>query len=375
MSQKISRRVLMTAAGGLLVTGNPKTRVAQAQGAPVLPKRQTSSMLRLIANENPYGPSPSARAAAELAVVNGWKYAIRETGALKKLIAAHEDVPASHVMVCAGSSEALRVAAMVFCRNGGQVVAATPTFSFLTNYARNLGCTVDEVPLDEEMTHDLDAMEAAVHPNSRLVYVCNPNNPTGTRVAGPRLRSFIDAVTPRVPVLVDEAYLDLGDDLAEHTAVPSVLAGKPVIVTRTFSKLHGMAGLRVGYAIAPPELIRQLEKLRVTQMSYPGVLAAAESLQDKEFLAYSRTQIRECLSITTDVFQELGRPFVPSYGNFIYFDTGGSPREFMGAMRSAGILTGLSYAPYPSWARVSMGRVEDMRVFADAAREYFDQGA
>ena len=131
------------------------------------------------------------------------------------------------------------------------------------------------MPLDKEMTHDLDTMQAAVRTDSRLVYICNPNNPTGTRVTGTRLRTFIDEVTPRVPVLVDEAYLDLDDDLAEHTAVPSVLAGKPVIVTRTFSKLHGMAGLRVGYAIAPPELIKQLEKLRVTQMSYPGVMAAA----------------------------------------------------------------------------------------------------
>ena len=370
MSLKISRRSLIAAAGGLLGAGN--LNVMAAPGAPV---RSSTSMLRLIANENPYGPSPAARAAAERAVANGWKYAMRETGALKKLIAAHEGVKTSQVMVCAGSSEALRVAAMVFGRSGGRMVAATPTFSFLPTYARNIGCVIDEVPLDQDMVHDLDAMAVAVRTDSKLVYVCNPNNPTGTLVDGARLSAFIDEVTPRVPVLVDEAYLDLWDDLAEHTAVSSVLAGKPVIVTRTFSKLHGMAGLRVGYAIAPAELIGQLEKLRVTQMSYPGVMAATASLQDTEFLNYSRARIRECLALTAGVLEELGRPFVPSRGNFIYFDTGGSPREFMSAMRHAGILTGLSYAPYPSWARVSMGRVEDMRVFADAARGYFNQSA
>jgi histidinol-phosphate aminotransferase len=330
-------------------------------------------MLRLIGNENPYGPSPAARKAIKNAIADSWKYAIRETGMLKKQIAAHEGVKTSHVMVCAGSSEALRVAAMVFGRNGGRMVAATPTFSFLPAYARNIDCVVDEVPLDENMTHDLDAMEAAVRTDTKLVYVCNPNNPTGTLVSGAKLSAFIDAVTPRTPVLVDEAYLDLWDDLAEHTAVSSVLEGKPVIVTRTFSKLHGMAGLRVGYAIAPPEPIKRLEKLRVTQMSYTGVMAAIASLQDTAFLDYSRARIHECLALTAGVLEELKLPFVPSRGNFIYFDTGGSPRKFMGAMRRSGILTGLSYSPYPTWARVSMGRVEDMRVFADAARSYFSQ--
>jgi histidinol-phosphate aminotransferase len=296
---------------------------------------------------------------------------MREAAALKKQIATHEGVPANHVMVCAGSSEALRVAVTVFARSGGRVVAAFPTFNFLPSYARNIGCAVDDIPLDGSMTHDLDAMAGAIRADTRLVYVCNPNNPTGTLVEGSRLSAFIDEVTPRVPVLVDEAYLDLWDDLAEHTAVNSVLAGKPVIVTRTFSKLHGMAGLRVGYAIAPPGLIERLEKLRVTIMNYPGIRAASASLRDTDFLTRSRAHVHECLSMTGEVLKELGRPYVPSRGNFIYFDTGGSARAFMRAMRRAGILTGTSYEPYPSWARVSMGRVEDMRVFARAVREYF----
>ncbi|MFW2404866.1 MAG: pyridoxal phosphate-dependent aminotransferase [Gammaproteobacteria bacterium] len=328
-------------------------------------------MLRLIANENSYGPSPAARAAAADAVEQGWKYAIRETGALKKLIADHEGVGTRNVFVCAGSTEALRIAALIFGRGGGRVVAANPTFSFLPTYARHLGCEVDEIALDRDMRHDLDAMAAAVGADTRLLYVCNPNNPTGTLVDGAHLRPFLDDVSSRVPILVDEAYLDLWDDLPKHTAVPSVLAGKRVIVARTFSKLHGMAGMRVGYALAPPDIVSQLEQLRVTQMSYPGVLAATASLQDVDFLEFSRARIRECLELTSAVFADLGRPFVPSRGNFIYFDTGGSPREFMSAMRRSGILTGLSYAPYPTWARVSMGKVDDMRAFADTARAYF----
>ncbi|HJP39812.1 MAG TPA: histidinol-phosphate transaminase [Gammaproteobacteria bacterium] len=369
MDTTISRRFLIAAAGSLLGTAGLDTLAAPNPPA----GNKTPGMLRLIGNENPYGPSPLARKAVENAIAHSWKYAIRETGMLKKQIAAYEGVKTSHIMVCAGSSEALRVAAMVFGRNGDRMVTASPTFSFLPTYARSLGCAVDQVRLDETMTHDLDAMEAAVRADTKLVYVCNPNNPTGTLIPGPKLSAFIDEVTPRTPVLVDEAYLDLWDDLSEHTAVSSILAGKPVIVTRTFSKLHGMAGLRVGYAIAPPELIRRMEKLRVTQMSYTGVMAAIASLQDTAFLDYSRARIHECLALTTGVLQELNLPFVPSRGNFVYFDTGGSPREFMAAMRRSGILTGLSYAPYPTWARVSMGRVEDMQVFAEAARSYFSQ--
>lgn len=360
----LSRRSLLLASAGLL--GSSLAPLTFAQGRP-----PAGGMLRLIANENPYGPSPAALAAAEKAAAEGWKYAMRETGELKRIIAAAEGVPTNNIMISAGSSEALRVAALVYCRSGGGLVAALPTFSFLPSYARSLGATVSEVPLDGDMRHDLAAMEAAITADTRLIYVCNPNNPTGTLLTGKELRAFIDATEQRAPVVVDEAYLDLWDDMPEHTAVSSVLDGKNVIVTRTFSKLHGMAGLRVGYAIAPAAIIKAMEELRITQMSYTGVMAATASLQDKEFLQFSRERIRECLQITSNVLDELGLPYAPSRGNFVYFDTGDSPRKFMGAMREAGILTGMSYAPYPTWARISMGKVEQMHVLAAALRKHF----
>ncbi len=364
MNSHVSRRTVLVSAGLLALAGRSSAAAGRSAG-------QGSSVLRLIANENPYGPSPAAQDAATGAVADSWKYAMRETAALKKLIAEQAGATPKHVMVCAGSTEALRVSALLFGRDGGQVVASKPTFSFLPDYARALGCRVTEVPLDVNMCHDLDAMASALQSDARVIYVCNPNNPTGTRVDGAPLRAFIESVSPRVPVVVDEAYLDLSEDLPAHTAVPRVLAGDPVIVTRTFSKLHGMAGMRVGYALAPPALIERLETLRISQMSYPGVLAAAASLQDTEFQAFSRTQIRKGLRITEDALTELDRPWVPSYGNFIYFDTGAPARQFMRAMRKAGILTGLGFAPYTNWARVSMGKVDQMRQFAAALRAHF----
>lgn len=361
MTERLSRRALLAGALMGVVVGR-----TWAKAAPRPP-----AMRRLIANENPYGPGPAAQVAATEAVKNGWRYAVREVGALKADIARLERVDPEQVMVCAGSTEALRVGALALAGRGGRVVAASPTFFFLPDYARKLGCDVAEVPLDDAMTHDLEAMAAAVNPATRLIYVCNPNNPTGTQLDVARLDAFITAVSPRAPVLVDEAYLDLNPDWRALTAVARVRAGDAVIVTRTFSKLHGMAGLRVGYAVGPAELIQRLEALRVSQMSYPGVLAAAASLQDEEFLDFSRAQIRAGRNITTAALAALGLKYTPSHGNFVFFDTGGSPRAFAAGMRKRGILTGRPSAAYPSWSRVSMGRVEDMQAFAAAARDYF----
>lgn len=365
MNRLVSRRALL--AGALAGAMTVHARAADTARPRV--------MRRLIANENPYGPGPAARAAAIEAVAKGWRYAVREVGVLKRAVAEIEDVEPSQLMICAGSTEALRVGALALAGQGGAVVAARPTFFFLPDYARKLGCDVVEVPLDGTMAHDLDAMAAAVNTATRLVYVCNPNNPTGTRLDRQQLSTFIERVGVQAPVIVDEAYMDLDPAWRRHSAAADVRAGRRVIVTRTFSKLHGMAGLRIGYAIGPADLIKKLETLRVSMMSYPGTLAATASLHDEDFLRLSRARIREGLGIVTGVLDELGLRYIPSYGNFVFFDTGGSPRAFAAGMRDRGILTGMSSPTYPSWSRVSMGRVEDMQAFANAARDYFGSAA
>ncbi len=183
--------------------------------------------------------------------------------------------------------------------------------------------------------------------------------------------SFIAQVSPQTPLLVDEAYLDLSDDWKKHTAVPRVVEEDNVIVTRTFSKLHGMAGLRIGYAIARADIIKQLEGFRMSILNLPGLKAATASYQDLEFQAFSREKIRAGMKITTDLLNERNLPYTKSRGNFILFDTRGSVGEFSRAMRKNGIMIGRSFAPYKSWVRVSIGTHEDMQIFADAARNYF----
>jgi len=361
MSQSISRRGLLTAA----LAAVPAHRLLA--DSTLAEKPEIQNPIRLIANENPYGPSKSAQAAATKAVSNGWKYAMKEITALKKQLADLHGVSPEHIIVTAGSGESLKIAALALCQGGGRVVAAKPTFTLITSYAESLGCEVDWVPLDSDMVHDLDAMAAAISYQTRLVYVCNPNNPTGTRVDGRKLHDFLATVSQKVPVVVDEAYLDLNEDEAEQTAIPRVLAGDPVIVTRTFSKLHGMAGMRVGYAIAQPEMITRFNALRMSFMNYPGVMAASASLQDTDFLEFSRSKIQQCMAVTVAALEELGLAYTPSSGNFILFDTGGSAEEFKTAMLEKGILTGKPEPEYPGWVRISMGKFEQMEQFAEAA--------
>lgn len=371
MASYVSRRSLLLGAAAAAATLTDRQAFAAAAARdPGAPASGAPGLARLIANENPYGPSPSARRAVTEALATAWQYPMGDLP-LKQLIAAREGLPPEYIMIGEGSGEILRIAGLVFGQ-GREVVAAAPTFGFLQAYARLMGATVTEVPLDDKLGHDLKALAAAVSSRTGLLYVCNPNNPTGTMVPGPELRPFIQEMAGRTTVLVDEAYLDLWEDWPLHTATDRVRAGEPVIVTRTFSKLHGLAGLRVGYALAPPEIIQRLERHRMTIQGCAGVAAATASYQDKEFQELSRARLKEGLAVTTQALRELKLRHVENgRGNFVFFDTGGPLGDFSAAMRRAGYMVGRPFPPYDSWCRVSMGTVEQMQGFAAALRSYF----
>ena len=348
----------MTAAG--LALGSSSRAAASSYTGPV----------RLVANENPYGPSASAQDAMVKARADGWMYATSGSRELRTLIAANEGVDPDNVLITAGSGELLKMAGLSFGLSG-EIVAARPTFSMLVGYARNTGGTVHEVDLDENMVHDLATMESRVNERTSLVYVCNPNNPTGTLLNADTLRSFINTVEQRATVFVDEAYVDLLDDPHHNAMVDQVKAGKNVILARTFSKIHGMAGLRVGYAIARAGLIKRLRPFQMSFLNVMGLQAAIASYQDDDFQSYSKSKIQDCVALTQSAFESNGLPYTPSKTNFVLFDTGGSVRDFAAAMRRKNMMVGRSYAPYGSWCRVSMGTVEQMAVFAEALTDYY----
>ena len=357
---------LLPAAAALRFTG------AAAQAGPSTPATQPAAAVRLSANENPYGPSPSARRAIAASVETAWQYPSTQGAVLKSLIAAREGLSPEHVMLGEGSGEILRIAALAFSNGEGEVVTPWPTFGFLPEYGRRLGATVREIPLGEAMNHDLPAMDAAVGARTRLVYVCNPNNPTGTFLSGDALRPFVSAVARQAPVVVDEAYADLVEDWRRHTLTDRILADEDVVVTRTFSKLHGLAGLRIGYALARPALIQRLERYRMSMLNLPGLAAATASYEDLEFQTWSRQKIREALALTTSVLDDIGRPHTGAGPvNFAFFDTGGPLAAFAATMREQGYLVGRPFPPYENWCRVSMGTVEQMTAFAGVLRTHY----
>ncbi|MBL8225725.1 MAG: aminotransferase class I/II-fold pyridoxal phosphate-dependent enzyme [Chromatiales bacterium] len=367
----LSRRALL-ATTPLLLAARPVPAADPVATAPAVAASATAAAgpVRLIANENPYGASERALEAVRAALAEAWQYPVGREATLKRLIAEREGVAPEQVMIGDGSGEILRVAALAWARTGGGVVAARPTFDFLPSYARLLGAPVTEVPLDAAMRHDLPAMAAAVSASTALVYVCNPNNPTGTLVPGREIRPFVSEVSRRAPVLVDEAYLDLWDDAGEHTCADRVRAGEPVIVTRTFSKLHGLAGLRIGYAIAPVEIIRRLQPLRMSLLNTAGIAAATASYQDLDYQALSRRRLKEALAVTRAALADVGWPATDTRGNFVFFDTGRPVGEFAAAMRAEGFLVGRPFAPYETWCRVSIGTLPQMKGFAAALRRY-----
>jgi histidinol-phosphate aminotransferase len=371
MNATLSRRAVIGATPALLA-GVALGSLPRAASAQLPPSRSAASgAIRLAGNENPYGPGPAARAAIEAAVGDSWKYPIIEEMAFKAQIAAREGVTPQHVLIGDGSSEILHIAALLAGSGGGELVTATPTFSLVADHVRAIGGSVREVPLDAEMRHDLVAMRAAVSPATKLVYVCNPNNPTGTMVSGSELREFLATLPPATTALVDEAYLELASDMGRHSMVDRVRAGDNLIVARTFSKLHGLAGLRIGYALARPDLIERTAKLKLVAVSSLGLAAASASYTDQGFQAASREHLAAGVAITTAVLDELKRPYAQTRANFVFFDTGQPAAAFLAAMRERGFALGRPFPQYPSWCRVSMGTVEQMRLFADALRAAF----
>ncbi len=361
MSDALSRRDVMRAAGA----------VTTLAAAPAVSAEPESGFIRLALNENPYGPSEKAKRAMEAAVDGGWMYDFEDANLLRRLIANQEGLKPENVFIAEGSGELLKLAGMIYGGNGAEVVAAMPTFPMLPQYAARSGGQVKWVNVDQAMRHDLGAMQAQVTDRTGVIYICNPNNPTGTVVDPSEMRRFLAAIPPRCLVVVDEAYLDFADDPKGHGLVDQVKAGLTLLVTRTFSKLHGLAGLRVGYGLAKPEIIRRLEAVRISIPNRVGLKAAIASYQDTDFIHRSRETVRTSVAALTAFFDAMDRPYTPTHGNFVMFDTGVSGVSFYEHMRARKILVSPVYEPFESWCRVSIGRADDMQKFTAAAREFF----
>ncbi|MBL3656940.1 pyridoxal phosphate-dependent aminotransferase [Fulvivirga sediminis] len=327
---------------------------------------------KLNANENPYGPSPKAVAAFREKADLGNRYAWKELLDLIEKIAEKEGVSRQHLIMGPGSSDLLEKVGMVFFfENGGNVVSADPSYMSLMKVAEATGAEWKPVPLKEDWSHDLDAMEKAIDANTKLVYICNPNNPTGTITDADALYDFCSRVSEKVPVFVDEAYLDFLPEKDQRSMVSLVSKGKNVIVARTFSKIHGMAGLRVGYVVGLPETLNRINKITRGGMgiSLPSVYAAKASMDDLEFQNKTRKLNNDTKDYVYKSLKKLGFEYVPSYTNFMIFPIAMEGQAFLDKMYAQGVGVRSFNILGKDWCRVSMGTMDEMKMFTGALQD------
>ncbi len=377
MSSRISRRTWFKSAfvaGAAMPMG--LSIVQELMAAPVSRAEmeytalKAGKMIRLGSNENPYGPSPKAREAIRLSVTDGNRYAFDQTDEIIQLIAAKEGVSPDHIFLAAGSGEVLAIAGMSVGLEGGSVLSAWPTFTMLMNFAEKYNARWDKVSLDQYMVHDLEAMASAVKPDTKMVFVVNPNNPTGTIVDNTKLRSFCIEMSKKAVVFSDEAYLEFLEPGQQSSMVDLVKQGHNVIVSRTFSKIYGLAGLRIGYAVAKPELVQKMTKYQMGTILNQAALAAAKaSLGDEEFMAYTRKMNTEARTYFTDYLDKRKWFHGKSFTNVVLFPAPKDGKMILQQTAERGYQIRVWDYKDKEWCRVSIGTLEEMKSFVKAFDE------
>ncbi len=328
-------------------------------------------VIKLRANENPYGPSSRALKEAARALQKGAYYPGEIRGDLLNAIADKNGLAMDNMILSSGSNEALQ-AALVGYGKKGKVLLPELTYSDHLSYSKRMGVELVRSPLNENMSIDLDSMAAAVDDSISLVYVCNPNNPTGMALDGDKLRDFCRMVSKKAVVLVDEAYNELTDDPEYTSMVDLVREGENIVVMRTFSKIFGMAGLRVGYGMAHPDIAKLIGGHVMAWPNGVGMTAAYHSYLDNEFIAFSREKILEGRKMVNATFRRNGIEPLPSETNFVYADIGRDANEFQRRMAEHDILIRGTFQTYDSYSRVSMGKLEELEVFDRVFTEVYN---
>ncbi len=334
-------------------------------------KTGMDDIVRLMSNENPYGPPKSVREAMAGAMEYGYQYPFSHYDILLDKIAAKEGVTKDHILLVSGSNEGLRVAGLTFTQPGRDVVTCTPTYGALLQYVQQFGVNIVDIDLDDNLAFDLPAIEASVNDQTDMIFYVNPNNPTGALTDGAESLDFCRRMSDKTLVFSDEAYGDYIDQDNYPTMVSLVKEGKNVIVSRTFSKIYGMAGIRVGYLIATPDMI---EEMRPKVMSYVHVMAiygAAAALDDSGFRQYVLQKNKEAKQFIYSVADSLGMRYIQSHTNFVFIKTGIDVAEVAERMKKHNIWVGRPFEPLREWCRISTGSMPDMQLWGMAMKKEF----
>lgn len=326
--------------------------------------RTSSPLIRLDSNENAAGLNRSAMAALQDAMGLANRYPFRFPTTLSAAIAKAHGIAHDHVLTGCGSSEILLNAVLACTDASRGLLAPSPTFEEPARVARRLRRPVHEVPVDASLRIDLDGLTRLAD-QAGLIFLCNPNNPTSTAVPADDLAIFVKDAQRRAPdvmVLIDEAYIEYADAGGVRSALPLALEQPRVIISRTFSKMYGMAGLRVGYAIGQAETLRRLAAWSLPMgVNTLGLHAAAAALQDQGFEARERARNAEARAFTVQRLTAAGARVVPSHANFVMADVGRESTAFRQACQDQGVAVGRAFPPLTNYSRISIGTLDEMR--------------
>jgi histidinol-phosphate aminotransferase len=328
------------------------------------------ALAKLANNENPYGPPDSVVAA----MTKAFKYANRygyPDGNLAAELAKHHGVKAENIMIGAGSGEILDVTCNALLQDGKMIVGAEPSYAILYSHATGIKSDTIRVPLLPDFSQDIPALVRAARLRYRdvgFVYLCNPNNPTGRIVTKSEVKQLLDGIPEDMPVLIDEAYHHFVEDPAYATSVPYVLEGRPVIVARTFSKIAALAGMRVGYAVAPRDLIQRLRPWTTGSVNACARWGAVAALNDTASQAHVRKVTLELRKKTVAELKDLGYASIPSEANFFMVHLRRPVQPVIDEFRKRQVLVGRPFPPLNEHLRVSIGTPDEMRRFMVAFR-------
>jgi len=332
-----------------------------------------TEVIKLASNENPFGCSEAAKQAIMNELANTSLYPDGAAVALTEALAGHLGVGKDQIIFGAGSDEVILMIARAFLVPGDETIMADETFPQYRHNVEIEGAKIIEVPL-KDGRHDLPAMLEKVTDKTKIVWICNPNNPTGTIVTKDELDAFMAKVPAHVLVVLDEAYCEYIDDPAYPNGIEYVKRYPNVISLRTFSKIYGLASLRIGYGIGTPEIIRYINQVREPFNTTRYAQAAAKAaLEDTAFIAECRRRNAEGLAYLKAEFDRLDLRYFEPYGNFVMFDTGIPSQKVFDALLRKGIISRARWTHYPTHIRITVGSAEQNRKFIEALEQVLQE--
>lgn len=363
---EFTRRSLLTVSGLALISE------VFPSSLPAAPSAQPKKTIHVNLNENAYGPSPQARAAIERELSRISRYA--DADAAKRLteqIAAYEHVAPEQVVL----GEILGALGLYFGSQGGpggEFIYSTPGYTALIDAAAHAGGVGVPVPLNAKYENDLPSLSAKINSKTRALYLINPHNPTGTVSDSEAFQSFLRAASQHAPVIVDEAYLEYTEDFERRSAVSLIRDGANILVFRTFDKIHGLAGLPIGYTLAQRSFADTLHQQGLGDAESLGrlnIAAASAALADRDHVLRVRDIVAKERARWNTLLDELSAMHTASSANFLFFDTGRPEPEFAEALRRRGVEIGRAFPPYGNWARITIGLPSENRTVQEHVRE------